>query len=266
MAEEKKTTDDLEKTIKEAEDLKEKPEDEDEPVVEPEEHEELDEGAEDSPEADDEEDDDEEEQEDFGDLLKEVDKKEDYKKRHAESTKENQKIRARTRIVDKAIDEDIPEPTNEEMMVEFPNWEDMDENMQQLAKESTMNKKFRENLKKARLEGKRIDNWNEKVIEYVKDPETLVKNPDLEGRQEEFMVFATSDSHIDIDFDLLVPAFLHNSKAPTKNKGAMFPTGNAGEKGKQKPSKLTVEQGRKLRETDYSKWKRYLTAGKIESI
>lgn len=293
MPQKKPSQEELDKTIKEAEDLKGKPEpEEDNPAPDPKEdppkedpkpededpkEDPPEEGDDDDSEEEDpkdppkEDDDDFEDLEDDGDEEDDPDPEEDPKpedkdKRYKESTKENQRIRARTKLLDSAIDEEIAEPTDEEMKQEYPNWDDMDEVMQDLAKEAVMNKKFRTNLQKAREEGKKIDNWNQKVVDFIENPETLTKNPDLEGRLEEFMVFATSDTHRDVAFDLLVPAFLHNSVPKTKNKGQMFPKGSAGSKEKRKPRKLSVEEGRKLRETDYNKWKRLLKAGKIATI
>ncbi len=258
MSEEKTTPEDLDKTIAEAEQLSKEPVKEEEEVV-PEEQ---------SPESEDEVvvPPEEEEKETKDDEEPEKEQSPDYKKKFSESAKNAQKVVAKNRKINEAIDEQIPEPTDVEMKSEFPDWEAMDSSMQQLAKEAVMNRRFRTNLQKAREEGKKIEKWNDSVQEFVENPETLTKHPDLEGRLEEFREFSTAESNVGASFDLLIPAFLHNSKAPTKNKGGMFPKGSAGDKEKQKPSKLTVEQGRQLRSTDYAKWKRYLKAGKIDQI
>ena len=193
--------------------------------------------------------------------------KPDYKKKFSESARNAQRIRDKNKKINEAIDKgkDIPEPTDEEMKLEFPDWDVMEDFSKKLAKETVVNKKFRENLAKAREAGKKIEKWNEQVDKFTKDPETLTKNPDLEGRLEEFKTFATDESNASVPFDVLVPAFLHNSNVKSKNKGQMFPKGSPGpsDPGK-KDDRLTIEEGRALRKRDHKKWKRYLKAGKIK--
>jgi hypothetical protein len=92
----------------------------------------------------------------------------------------------------------------------------------------------------------------------------LVKYPDLEGKLDDFKVYSSEDSKTSIPFEVLVPAFLQTMKAPVKNKGEMFPKGSAGASQAGKiDNRLTIEEGRKLRETDQRKWKEYLKEGRI---
>ena len=191
----------------------------------------------------------------------------DLKKKLSASARENQKIAAKNRKVNEAIDKasDIPEPTDEEMKAEYPDWDIMEDFARKLAKEAIMGKKFRENLVKAREEGRKIEKWNEQVDKFVADPETLTKNPDLEGRLDEFKVYASDEANASVPFKVLVPAFLHNSTPPKKNKGQMFPKGSAGPSDSgRKDNRLTIEQGRALRKRDHKKWKQMLMAGKIQ--
>ncbi len=58
----------------------------------------------------------------------------------------------------------------------------------------------------------------------------------------------------------------HQAKKPI-NKGRMFEKGSGGPNDKPQPKTdtLTLEEGRKLRETNYPAWKEKLAAGKIKS-
>jgi len=192
----------------------------------------------------------------------------DLKKKLSASARENQKINAKNKKINEAIDKgaDLPQPTDEEMKQEYPDWDLMEDHMKKLAKDAIVSKRFRKSLVKAREEGRKIEKWNEQVDEFIADPETLTKNPDLENRLDEFKVYASDEVNSSIPFKVLIPAFLHNAKVPRKNKGQMFPKGSAGpsEKGKTK-TKLTIEQGRRLRKTDQKKWKQMLMAGRIEN-
>ena len=151
------------------------------------------------------------------------------------------------------------------MKAEFPESDIMEDFSKELSIESVMSKRFRNNLKEAREEGKKIEKWNEEVDKFVDDPETLTKNPDLEGKLDEFKVYAADEANNGIPFKVLISAFLHNANIPTKNKGGMFPKGSAGTPDKKKKdNKLTIEEGRKLRKTDQRKWKTYLRSGRIQ--
>jgi len=194
--------------------------------------------------------------------------KEIYKKKFSESSKEAQKIAAKNRVLNQAITDtdEIPEPTEEELQTEFKDWELMSEVERTLARETLISRRWRARIKEAQDQAKKIEKWNESVDGFIGDPKVLIATPALEGRQEEFAEFAKQESNNSVPFNILVGAFLYDqSTKGKKNKGAMFPTGSGGpnEKPTPKTDMLTVEEGRKLRETDYDKWKEMLKAGKI---
>jgi len=194
----------------------------------------------------------------------------DTKKKLAASARENQVLLSRTKKMDEAVDAaaGIPEPTDDEMAREFPDWAVMDETSKRLAKDSVVNKRRFELIHDAAKAGKDIAEWNSKVDQYLDDPKTLNDHPELEGRTEDFKYFATKPTRRGLDFDDLVKAFLYDvsqSTKPTK-KGAMFETGTGGpnDKPARRTNKLTVEQGRQLMKTDYNKFVELLKAGQIE--
>lgn len=260
----KPTQEDLDKTLEEAKNLKDAPKVEEE-VVEEEveeekvEEEEVEEEVEEKPE--------EVQKEEKEEVDEEVEEKPkvDFKKKFSESSREAQKISAENKEINKVIDsaDDIPEPTEEEMMEEYTDWDMMDDSQKKLAKEATISKRFREDLSSARKEGKKVEIWNDLVDKFIDNPQNLIKYSGLEGRMEDFKIYATEKSSRDVPFKVLVPAFLHDFNPPVKNKGSMFPKGSPGpaQKG---DTKLTIEQGRQLRQTDHKKWKEYLIAGKIQ--
>ncbi|MEK7180328.1 MAG: hypothetical protein AAB706_02535 [Patescibacteria group bacterium] len=196
--------------------------------------------------------------------------KEALKKKLSASARENQKIYAKNRVINKALldADEIPEPTEEELTKEFSQWEDMTETEKTLAKETVISRNWRKKISEAKEQATKIEKWNDSVEIFVDDPKTLVDNPDLEGKTEEFKTFATEEANNSVPFNILVSAFLHQHSSGKKlNKGKMFEHGSGGPNDKPQPKSdtLTLEEGRKLRETDYNKWKEYLTAGKIES-
>lgn len=195
----------------------------------------------------------------------------DYKKKFTESSREAQKIHAKNRKLNQAFDEanEMPEPTDDELQVEFDGWDVMSDTEKKLAKESLISKRFREKIAKAREEGKKIEKWGEQVDEFATDPKTLIDNPELEGKIDDFKLFATEESNNSVPFKVLVAAFLHEQerlKKP-KQKGQMFETGTGGPNTNDtQKKKLSLEEGQKLMETNYDEYKRQLKAGNIETV
>ena len=193
----------------------------------------------------------------------------DYKKKFSESSREVQKKLAVNRKINQAIDEDVPEPTEEEMESLHSEWDVMDRVQKDMAVEIEKQKRFQSNLRKAREESKRIEKWDEDVLKFADDPQSLIDNPDLEGKLEEFTVYATQEKNNNVPFDVLVGSFLHQKSKETKpnGKGKMFPDGSGGpnENPKPKSDKISVAESEVLRQTDYDKYKEYLKAGKIDN-
>ena len=198
-------------------------------------------------------------------------REEELKKKLTNSAREAQVLHARTKKMDEAVDEagGIPEPTDEDMKGEYPDWDLMDDVTKKLAKDSRVNKRRFELIHKAAKEGKDIEAWNTKVDEFVADPKSLNDFPALEGKEEDFKVFAVKPTRRGLDFPDLVSAFLYdvNKASPLPSKGKMFETGTGGpnERIKPKSDKISLAEARVLMKTDYKKYKEYLISGKIDT-
>ena len=196
--------------------------------------------------------------------------KELYKKKFSESSREAQKIAAKNRVMNQALIEadDLSDPTEEELAKEFTDWDVMSETERTFAKETVISRNWRQIISQAKNQATKIEKWSESVNQFIDDPETLVNNPELEGKQDEFKDFAIEETNNSVPFKLLISAFLHeDSKKKINHKGKMFENGSGGPNDKPQPKsdKITLEQARQLRENDYGKYKEYLLAGKIES-
>ena len=201
--------------------------------------------------------------------LKEEVKKKDEKL--SASAREAQKLYAKNRVINKALSdaEDVPEPTEEEMKATYgDDWDMFSDREKEEKKEIVIGRNWRKVISEAKQQATKIEKWNESVEEFVDDPKTLNDNPDLEGKTDEFKAFATQDSNNSVPMNILVSAFLHeNSQNKQPNKGRMFEKGSGGsnEKPKLKNGVLTLEEGRKLRVSNYELWKQKLAQGKIQS-
>lgn len=188
----------------------------------------------------------------------------------SDSAREVQKIHAKNRVMNEALvrADDLPDPTEEELEKEYPDWDVMSDIEKTLAKETVVSRNWRKIISEGKNQATKIEKWVESVKEFIDDPKTLTENPELEGKTEDFESFALSETNNSIPFSILVSAFLHRrSKDVVPNKGRMFEKGSGGpnSKPKLKDGKISLEDARTLRETDYTKWKKLLQAGKIDN-
>ena len=208
--------------------------------------------------------------EDTDDTEKDEKPEVNYKKKFVESTREAQVLYAKNKKINDAFDKakDLPDPTEDDMKAEYTDWDVMSDFEKKMAKDTMISKKRFEAIGEVNRGFKEIEEWQAKIDAFSDDPNSLVDNPKLEGKMEEFKAFATKPSRRGVDFEDLIPAFLYSEdQEKPKNKGKMFETGTGGPATKSKPKsdKISIEEARSLRETDYSKYKELLKAGKIKS-
>lgn len=201
---------------------------------------------------------------------KEPKKEIDYKTRYKDSSREAHILFSKSKKFAEVIEQagDVVEPTEEEMKTEYPDWDMMSDLEKKFAIKDIVNERRFGAIKEATKEFREIDVWNKKVDDYLSDPETLTDNPGLEGKEEDFRIYAIKASHRGADFSVLVPAFLYEEgKQRVEHKGKMFENGNGGlkEKPKIKSNKISVEDSVILRKTNYKEYKRLLEEGLIET-
>ena len=234
-------------------------------------------------ESKDEEEDAEEESENEGDTETEEEKetpsaeeverlrleKERSDKRYSDSTREAQILYSRNKKMADAIDEasNLPEPTDDELKEIHPEWDKLSDFEKLTAKKILHQERFQEAIRKVNQEFKNIEVWNEKVDKYLEDPATLTDNPILDGREDEFRAFVNKEQRVGADFETLVLAFKGSAKDVKieKKKGKMFEGRSGGENGKPKETKMTIEESKALKASNYALWKQKLMAGEIET-
>lgn len=251
------------KALEEAEALKNEESHEEESTEK--EHQGNDQEEGDSQKADDEEQAEEEHADDESE--KNDDEKDELKKKVAASTRESQRLLKNVKAFESAVD--VPEPTEEELVAENPEWDTMSSFEQKMAKKTLWNDKRFAALGEVTKQSKDLERWQGLVHKFVDNPQSMIDHPELEGKQEEFEFFATAPNRINMNYEDLVAAFLYNRNKDIKpKKGKMFETGTGGpnNKAKSKNGKLSLEQGRQLRNSNYEEWKRQNNAGNIESI
>jgi len=193
----------------------------------------------------------------------------DFKEKFVQSSKEAQVLHAKNKKMNEVLEKasQLEAPTDEELSKEYTEWEVMSDFEKKMATEAFTSKRYRDFIAEGTKEFKDIDAWSDKVDGFIDNPEVLIAHPELEGKTEEFKAFASKPTRRGVDFEDLLKAFLFDVKATKPvNKGSQMEGGSGGPNDKSAVSdKLTVEEGRALRQTDYNKWKEMARAGKIAS-
>jgi len=193
----------------------------------------------------------------------------DYKKKFIESSKEAQVLSAKNKKTNQSLKEalKVPLPTEEELSSEYSDWDVMSDFEKKMAKNDMFNSRRLAKINEIAEENDNISAWNDKVEKYIDDPQVLISNPKLEGKVDEFKLFATKTTRRGVDFEDLVSAFLYEETKTRKpkSKGKMFATGTGGSSKKSnKDGKISIEDARVLRENDYPKWKQMIAEDKID--
>lgn len=192
---------------------------------------------------------------------------EDYKKKFIESSREAQILHAKNKKVNEALERalNMEDPDDKELISQYSDWDTMTDFEKRMAKSDLKNSRRFEALEEITRENKDLEVWREKIDSFVDDPKSLADYPQLDGREDEFKLFATKPTRRGVDFEDLVAAFSYAHESTKKtSKGQMFESGSGGPANKAKPKKMSIMDARALRESDYSKYLEMLRAGKIE--
>lgn len=196
----------------------------------------------------------------------------DIDTRYKESAKEARKLAEDSRMMNDAIKEAnaLGDPTDEDLTKEYSEWDMMSDTEKRLAKDNYINKRRFEIIAKAEEARNAVDEWRDKIDNYIEDPKTLLANPELEGKEAAFKEYANRKEFRSNNLMLIVGSFITDQARIAKekqaaNKGKQMETGKGGDKAPVKPKsdKISVEQSAQLRQDDYPEYLRLLQAGKI---
>jgi hypothetical protein len=191
---------------------------------------------------------------------------EPYKEKFVASQREsilnNERVKVANARLESLTKQDTP--TDEGMKALYPEWDNLDEyNKRVLIRQETIamqNAKVIAEQQELR-DRQRLEDELDSVIET---------NAKLRGKESDFKRFARSPKNRGISADVLAKAFLFDAEedsAPTPtNKPTGLPAGNGGPRGPLKPKKISLEESKILRETNYREYKRLLNAGMFEEL
>ena len=191
----------------------------------------------------------------------------DYKKKYVDSTRGAHDLLEEQKETNKALEEgkNIPAPTDEEMTVIYPDWDVMSDSEKRLAVKTEVADRRFDLLYKASEKSKSNTEWHGAVDKFIENPKTMINYPELEGKQDEFKVYAAKPTYKNADFHLIVKSFLFDNEkvkaAKPKNEGSMFPKGTAGPTVKDNPTNtISLQELTNIRNSNYKMYKEKLAA------
>ncbi len=187
-----------------------------------------------------------------------------WKKRHAESSREAQVLLGKNKELEERTAQLTKQhtPTEQELRDAYPTWDSMLPHEQQLARENFGLKRTVSGMssKVATIEARQA--WERDLKKATKT------FPALKGREDEFEEFVMKPAHRSTPIDVLAKAFLSDTAVPTPPTPAAprpgVERGSGGPKDAPKPKKISLEDAKKLRETNFEEYRRQTALGNID--
>jgi hypothetical protein len=186
----------------------------------------------------------------------------DYEKKFKDSQRENELFREAEQARARAAQELTKEPTDSELRTAFPEWDSLSEFEKRIARDNLATKKIASSAAKSAQELREERAWNTS-IELV-----VSSDPTLQGKEQAFRQFASQPKYKGVPMELLVSAFLQKSPAdsPRPTPQPALLSGNGGPRTPEKPTTITTENLRVMRETDPRGYQDYLKSHPIENV
>jgi len=195
---------------------------------------------------------------------------EPYKEKFKESAKEgillNERVKVRDAQIESLTKQDTP--TDEAMRQVYPAWDGLDD-----FTKGVLIKQETQEMKQRRMEARQQEIDSRQKLEDELD--AVVENSEfalkLKGKETDFKRFARNPKNRGIAAETLAKAFLFDAEdesppaKPTPMKEAL-PAGSGGPRGDLKPKKISIEEARKIRETDYKRYIELVKTNQIEEI
>jgi len=188
-----------------------------------------------------------------------------YKHQRVEAQIQDAKIKKFGETVENAAN--LPEPKEEELKAEYPDWDMMTETEKRLAKDNLMNKRKFDMVHQATQEGKQLEEWAGRVDSFITTALTKPEFGKLAGKEEEFKAFCMKPTRRGVDLEDLANAFLNivtETPAPRK-RGSLLESGS-GSGGQRAPEGgfIDEKQAAELRTKNHKLYQRLVKAGKIK--
>ena len=194
------------------------------------------------------------------------------KERQKQSANEKRIVREQNTILQERLAEvkEIPEPTDAELREYEPEYDELTDAQKRMTKRLWKSDKRAEQMHAIAIATKSDQEWNKKLDEFIDVADAEDKYPEIVKNRQEFIKFATQKQHKGVPVDILADAFYtrQGMQKPTPKRANLM--GRSGTGGrtpivvqKQKDTKLTPDQAKRLREKDPTKWLQLAKSGRI---
>jgi hypothetical protein len=181
-----------------------------------------------------------------------------------ESILNAERVKAANAQIEQLTKQDTP--TDEAMRKLYPEWDQLDEyNKRVLIRQEALAMQTA-NTQAKQLEIEARQKLEDQLDDVVDNSEFA---PKLKGKEMEFKRFARNPKNRGIAAETLAKAFLFDAEDETPVPTPMaeaLPAGSGGPRGDLKPKKISIEEARKIRETDYKRYVELVKTGQIEEI
>ena len=192
--------------------------------------------------------------------------------RARESGQEAMVLNSKNKKILDTIEEanNIPEPTIEELK-EYAvkmgaDYDELDTFSQNMLKKTLKSERKDALLTNLVADERNMKVWQDKVEAFAADETTLQEYPALAGHEEDFVKYCSKKTHINADFNLLVAGFLFKLPEDTKNRNLLLPRGGGTRNGPARPTELTQDDARVMRQKNPKKYLEMVQAGKFKVV
>lgn len=195
----------------------------------------------------------------------------DYKEKFRESSREALALHFKNEKLINTIDEasQLTEPTEKELQDYAKElgaeYDDLDTFSQNIIKKNLLNERRFETINKVNKEYKNVQEWVNKVDDFMGATETIAQYPEIVDNADEFRKFSLKQSRRGADLQDLATAFLYGlgKNSTQKKKGSMLMSGNRGNPTPQE-KRIDERQVASLRQKNPKEYRRLIKMGKIK--
>jgi hypothetical protein len=198
----------------------------------------------------------------------------DYKEKYSASSREATALHFKNKKMADTIEEasNLPEPTLEELKKyareQGTDYDEIDTFSQNILKKTLISERRFEMIRETSIDNKRLDEWADKVDTFANSPEVIAKYPSIQDNEVEFKKYCMKESRRGMDMDDLVASFMFKSQdasTPTPRpvkKESILLTSSGGNNAPAKPTTMTAEELRIIRNRNPRRYEQLVKSGK----
>ncbi len=191
----------------------------------------------------------------------------DYKQKFVDSQREgilqHERIKQKEAQIESLTKTDTP--TDEGMRKLYSDWDTFND----VTKQAYIRIEA-QNMRQSRIEAQQSQilarqELDDKLNDFLESPPDEFNK--LAGKESEFRRFAKRRNNIGLPLETLAKAFLFDAEeeAPPVPTREALPAGSGGPRGDLKPKKMSPEEARALRETNFEAWRQAVKGGRIDN-